>query len=236
MIIECEMILEEFITIEEFLNLIKTNLNIDSEELIEKGIVNSKDICSSQGQLLRKDAARIIYGIVYNIKGEEDCDWYSALSLKDIYDCRVCAKFIAQVYSKGIMEAWGEDYFGLDKVMTKNRAEQAIRRIKDCGERIVPEVKSPLSSGCSMQEIIQTVENGEDCLVVDVREEKEFAQNSIIQNSINIPLHRINQNPYGVGSDLNAKIFLVCTMGYKSAIAADILVKHGYRNVYHLIP
>ena len=53
---------------------------------------------------------------------------------------------------------------------------------------------------------------------------------------INIPLRQLKQNPNGVSADLDVPVFLYCREGYLSKIAADILIKHGYKRVVVVLP
>jgi len=49
-----------------------------------------------------------------------------------------------------------------------------------------------------------------------------------------IPYNEIEQNISKFPTDRNAEIFLYCQSGRMSAIAAEVLVKHGYTNVWNL--
>ena len=54
----------------------------------------------------RRNAARIIHLFVRDIKGVKDePDISESYIIKDLFDCRICANHIAQVYLKGIIEA-----------------------------------------------------------------------------------------------------------------------------------
>lgn len=57
--------------------------------------------------ILRKNAARILHMFMLKILHEPDESGDGpARKLRDIYDCRVCAGHVAQVYDKGIMDAF----------------------------------------------------------------------------------------------------------------------------------
>jgi len=49
-----------------------------------------------------------------------------------------------------------------------------------------------------------------------------------------IPYDQVEQNISKFPSDKNAKIFLYCSSGRMSAIAAETLIKRGYTNIWNL--
>ena len=69
---------------------------------------NSKDLridYEDDVVVTRKICAVILHSFLQQINHEKDeIDISSAMVLKDIYDCRICANHIAQVYVKGIMK------------------------------------------------------------------------------------------------------------------------------------
>lgn len=57
--------------------------------------------------LTRKKCARIIHEFLQKkISEPDETDIEKAYVIKDLFDCRVCANHIAQVYLKGIMDAF----------------------------------------------------------------------------------------------------------------------------------
>ena len=57
--------------------------------------------------MTRGDLAKMIHQYIKNDKGIRDIDDISgAAVLKDLYDCRVCVDHIAQVYLRGLMDAF----------------------------------------------------------------------------------------------------------------------------------
>ncbi len=57
--------------------------------------------------MTRSDLARMIHTYIKNDKGIGDLnDISQAGVLKDLYDCRVCVDHIAQVYLRGLMDAF----------------------------------------------------------------------------------------------------------------------------------
>ncbi len=77
-------------------------------------------------KLSRKICARIIHEFMLNVLQIPDVEWKSAGQLKDIYDCRVCANAIAQVYERGIMPESEEKVFGLNKTVSKEEAKRYV--------------------------------------------------------------------------------------------------------------
>lgn len=77
-------------------------------------------------KLTKKICARILHEFMINILKIPDVDWKKAGELKDIYDCRVCANAIAQVYERGIMSEAKEKVFGLNELVSR---EDAVRYV-----------------------------------------------------------------------------------------------------------
>lgn len=91
-------------------------------------------------QITRKQAAIISHEYLLKILDEEDeKDISKALILKDLYDCRVCVKHIAQVYIKGIIKPQISEgdaknhslpvIFGGNEVVAETEIEAIIERI-----------------------------------------------------------------------------------------------------------
>ncbi len=77
-------------------------------------------------KLTRKICARLIHEFMMNVLKIPDVDWKSASDLKDIYDCRVCANAIAQVYERGIMDEASEKIFGLNELVSDSDAKKYV--------------------------------------------------------------------------------------------------------------
>jgi rhodanese-related sulfurtransferase len=71
---------------------------------------------------------------------------------------------------------------------------------------------------------------GEKFLLVDVREESEWA-NGHVTDAIHLGKGIIERDIDKLIPDPNTKIVLYCGGGYRSALAADNLQKMGYTNV-----
>lgn len=72
-----------------------------------------------------------------------------------------------------------------------------------------------------------------ESLVIDVRSEAEWRAGHL-ENAILIPYDRIETNIARVTSDRDAKLYLYCRSGRRSAIAVKTLTRAGYRNLVNL--
>ena len=82
----------------------------DNEDVFSKGFENGwlefEDRLYRDEAIIRKNIARIIH--MYLLKEKGICDLQDiskASELRDLYDCRVCANHVAQVYLRDIMSA-----------------------------------------------------------------------------------------------------------------------------------
>lgn len=98
------------------------------------GWLEDMDITYCNEPLQRKNAARILHEYMRIELKEADVEDVSpAKKLRDLYDCRVCAKHVMQVYTKGIMEG---NYltdtlylFEMNRGITVQEAETYIARV-----------------------------------------------------------------------------------------------------------
>ena len=73
---------------------------------LDKGWLEYEDQLYSEDPIVRKNVARIIHMYLMKEKGISDLPSIKeAEVLHDLYDCRVCANHIAQVFMRGIMGA-----------------------------------------------------------------------------------------------------------------------------------
>lgn len=77
-------------------------------------------------KLTRKICARLIHEFMFNVLKVPDVEWKKAGNLRDIYDCRVCANAIAQVYERGIMDESSEKVFGLNELVSHGEAQRYV--------------------------------------------------------------------------------------------------------------
>ena len=83
------------------------------------------------------------------------------------------------------------------------------------------------------EELKKMRESGEDITVVDVRE-REDSNKEMIPGAVAIPRGVLELNIDQVTSDKDKKIVLYCGGGSRSALAAWMLQKMGFRNVLSL--
>lgn len=82
--------------------------------------------------------ARIVHSFLLKVLNEQEMeDIAPATKLKDLYDCRVCANHIAQVYAKGIMEACKDNVFGLTEKLSAKDAQIIVDRVYDLQKRVI---------------------------------------------------------------------------------------------------
>jgi rhodanese-related sulfurtransferase len=80
------------------------------------------------------------------------------------------------------------------------------------------------------EEIRRRQERGERFYLVDVREDTEWERGRAL-GSMHLGKGVIERDVERVIPDRDAEIVLYCGGGYRSALAADVLQKMGYKNV-----
>ena len=71
----------------------------------KEGWLDAEDEVFKDKTITRKNVARICHMYLLKVMNVADLDMSGAGKLKDLYDCRICANHIAQVYLRGIMDA-----------------------------------------------------------------------------------------------------------------------------------
>jgi rhodanese-related sulfurtransferase len=99
--------------------------------------------------------------------------------------------------------------------------EGFLKLVKDAKTRIKEE---------DYREIKKKLDAGERMIVVDTREDNEWARGHI-PSAVHLSKGVIERDIERAIPDKDAKIVLYCGGGYRSALAADNLQKMGYRNV-----
>jgi rhodanese-related sulfurtransferase len=82
----------------------------------------------------------------------------------------------------------------------------------------------------SVDDIKARLDRGDRFLLIDVREESEYAKDHL-PNAIHLGKGIIERDIEERVPELNAPLVLYCGGGYRSALAADNLQKMGYTNV-----
>jgi rhodanese-related sulfurtransferase len=82
----------------------------------------------------------------------------------------------------------------------------------------------------TVDDIKARMDRGENFLLVDVREESEYAKDHL-PGAIHLGKGIIERDIEARVPELDAQLVLYCGGGYRSALAADNLQKMGYTNV-----
>ena len=131
------------VTINEFVGKIIAGsgeglLTVGLEYGLQRGWLETQDAANPEQNVLRKHAARMIHNFLrLELKEAEEIDTAPAYVLQDLFDCRVCAGHIIQVYVKGIMDSIvlpdGKMIFAAEEVISKEEAEAS--EIEDLVEK-----------------------------------------------------------------------------------------------------
>ena len=95
--------------------------------------------------------------------------------------------------------------------------------------KIVDDAKTRVRE-TTVEKVKQKIDGGEKFVLVDVREESEFAKNHL-PNAIHLGKGIIERDIEARVPDLNTELVLYCGGGFRSALASDNLQKMGYKNV-----
>ena len=95
--------------------------------------------------------------------------------------------------------------------------------------KIVNDAKSRVRE-TTVDEVKAKLDRGEKFLLVDVREESEYAKDHL-PGAVHLGKGIIERDIESRVPDLETRIILYCGGGFRSALAADNLQKMGYTNV-----
>jgi rhodanese-related sulfurtransferase len=95
--------------------------------------------------------------------------------------------------------------------------------------KIVDDAKTRVRE-TNVDEVRKKIDNKENFLLIDVREESEYAKDHL-HGAIHLGKGIIERDIEARVPDLGAEIVLYCGGGFRSALAADNLQKMGYTNV-----
>jgi rhodanese-related sulfurtransferase len=95
--------------------------------------------------------------------------------------------------------------------------------------KIVNDAKSRVKE-TTVDEVKQKLDHGDKVLLVDVREESEFAKDHL-PGAIHLGKGVIERDIEARVTDVKTPMILYCGGGFRSAMAADNLQKMGYTNV-----
>ena len=95
--------------------------------------------------------------------------------------------------------------------------------------RIVDDAKSRVKQ-TDVPAVLARVKKGEKLLIVDVREDNEWAKGRIA-GSLHLGKGVIERDVEAAIPDKKVEVILYCGGGFRSALSADNLQKMGYKNV-----
>lgn len=95
--------------------------------------------------------------------------------------------------------------------------------------QLVAEARSRIRE-CTVEDVRRRIEAGERFVLIDVREESEYAKGHAV-GAIHLSKGVIERDIESKFPDPQTPLVLYCGGGYRSALAADNLQKMGYTNV-----
>ncbi len=96
-------------------------------------------------------------------------------------------------------------------------------------KKIVNDARARIKE-CTVDDVKAMLDKGEKFLLVDVREESEFAKDHL-PGAIHLGKGVLERDIEKNVPDTGAKLVLYCGGGFRSVLAADNLQKMGYTNV-----
>lgn len=191
--------------------------------------------------MTRKTIVSLLHDFLRTELGEPDeIDATPAYVLQDLFDCRVCAGHIIQVYIKGIMEGItlpdGSMIFDAEKPVSGEELADILtkacfpefRTPKRPETEIKPAAVEPKE--VSFEQAMNLVSGESNILLVDVRSEREYEE-AHLPGAVNAPFLSVIKNPFMFSEKRDIMILLYCNEGYQSKAAAQCLLETGYKNV-----
>ncbi|MEY8748866.1 sulfurtransferase TusA family protein [Bacillales bacterium AN1005] len=132
--------------------------------------------------------------------------------------------------SKADMKAWAEST-GHHYLGTMEEGEVLKHYLRKSSKEESNEKKHP--NVISNEELEKKMEADKNIVVIDVRENAEFAFNHI-PNAISIPLGELENKLNKLNN--NVEIYIVCRTGNRSDLAAQKLTENGFKNVINVEP
>ena len=224
---------DQKITTEEFITWIvrsfDTSISNPLTYATEKGFAEDYDWVHREREISRRQVARIVHDTLRIEMHEKDEDnWTAAKNLKDLYSCRTCVQHISQVYVKGILEPDKPNIYNVDGQMTRAEAADVLLKMIDRTKRKPKSAdKQKGVHALSPNQARAILTEQQSAVLLDVRSHADYQKGHLV-DSISLPLEEIDQ----VNFEKDTPIVLYCHIGYKSHLAAELLVGAGYANVY----
>ena len=129
------------------------------------------------------------------------------------------------------LQSWANN-IGHQYIGTKQEGDILKHYVRKVNEEEINEVvKYPHT--ISNEELQEKLVAGEECIVLDVREEAEYAFGHI-PSAISIPLGELEANQNSLSQ--TKPIYIVCRTGSRSDFACNLLEKNGFHNVKNVVP
>lgn len=90
-----------------------------------------------------------------------------------------------------------------------------------------------VSKDISIEESKKLINEGNVNLILDVRNEDEFAKGHL-KNAIQIPVKELKENLSDIEKFKDELVLIYCRSGKRSAEAVDILKENGFKNLVHM--
>ncbi|HAT4245176.1 TPA: rhodanese-like domain-containing protein [Clostridium perfringens] len=90
-----------------------------------------------------------------------------------------------------------------------------------------------VSKDISIEESKKLINEGNVNLILDVRNEDEFAKGHL-KNAIQIPVKELKENLNDIEKFKDELVLVYCRSGKRSAEAVDILKENGFKNLVHM--
>ena len=210
------------------------------EYACKKGWLETQEFLEKDKPLKRKEVARILHMFLRKeLEEPDEIDGSTAYGLQDLFDCRVCAGHIIQVYVKGIMEGKrredGSFVFGSDEPVSKEEEKEIVRRLFHRTERFHQKAERNIIVAEPVQiteeEAVQLYRD-KNTILVDVRSQRDYEEYHV-KGAISCPFLEIVKNPYRFSDSKHKAIACYCKEGYQSKVAAGYLLKAGYKKVVY---
>lgn len=191
--------------------------------------------------MTRKDVVRIVHEFLRTeLREPDEIDITPAYILQDLFDCRVCAGHIMQVYVKGIMDGVtlpdGRMIFDTEKKVSPEEWTEIMSRVCFSEFRVPRKTESCKTNlreapeQLSPEQAMEFLQVAEKILLVDVRSVRDYEAGHQ-EGSLNVPLLDIIKNPFVFSGNRDKMILLYCEEGVQSQAAAGCLKEAGYKNV-----
>lgn len=204
----------------------------------QKGWLSQQDKADRDKPLVKKHCARIVHEFLRCERKEPDTiDTGFAGRLLDLFDCRVCAGNVMQVYAKGIMDGYqneeGNYIFGMEDPVSVTEAGEIADRLFQKEHRLARSVTEALRQEAKQidsKEAVLIMATEKAAVLIDVRSETEY-QDKHLSGAVHHAMIEIMKNPYIVSERRDIPVLLYCEKGYMSEAAAQSLVRAGYEDV-----